>query len=110
MIMKKRCPVLILLTLIPTQSFSVATVELHVQQEGGELQLVNNYTKAGITERGGYPWTITYRAEPGSYTVTGTTPNCPTLTQAASFEDGKPYRMTLTSDCRIQNVTLAMNE
>lgn len=104
--MKKLCLSLTFMTLSPQCGYSAATVELHVQREGGELQLVNNQTKAGITERGGYPWTITYRAEPGTYTMTGITPNCPTLTQETAFEEGKPYKVTLTSDCRIHKVTL----
>jgi hypothetical protein len=104
--MKKFSLVLSCMALLSNQSFSTANVELHVQQEGGELQLINDHTKAGITERGGYPWTIVYRAEPGPYTMTGKTPNCPTLTQAASFEEGRPYVVTLTTDCQIQKINL----
>lgn len=93
--------------LLTGAAFASAFVGLRVQKEGGELQLINNATKAGFIERGGKNyWKVAYVAEPGTYTLTGTNPGCPVLTQSVSFEEGKSYELVLTKDCRIENSTL----
>lgn len=83
-----------------------ASVALVVQKEGGELQLINDRTKAGFIERGGKNYgSVKYMADPGSYTMTGTQPGCSVVTQPAAFEEAKSYTITLTEDCRIENVS-----
>jgi hypothetical protein len=92
--------------LLTGAAFAAAFVGLRVQKEGGELQLINNATKAGFTERGGKNyWKVTYIAEPGPYTLIGTNPRCSVVTQSASFEEGKSYELVLTKDCRIESLT-----
>lgn len=105
--MKKNLLIFLCSLLILEHGFAAAPVGLHVEQNGGELHLINSRTQTGFIERGGQNyWTATYMAEPGTYTVTGISPGCPTLTQSAFFEEGKPYRIVLTKDCRMRQVDL----
>lgn len=93
--------------LTTSAAFAAATVEMRVKKDGGELQVINNRTKAGFIERGGKNYgTVKYMAEPGTYTVTGKNPGCPPVVQSASFEEETPYTIVFTEDCKIQNFTL----
>lgn len=92
--------------LLMGEALASASVGLQVQEENGELEVINNKTKAGFMQRGGKNyWKVTYFAEPGTYTVTGKSPGCPAVIQSASFEDAQPYVLVLTKDCRIENST-----
>ena len=83
-----------------------AIVTLDVERENGELKIVHDITQAGFIERGlkNNYGRVKYFAEPGPYTMTGTTPDCPVVTQSVSFEEGKDYTLRLTEDCRIESL------
>lgn len=92
--------------IIMNEGFSSATVGLRVHQKNGELQVINNQTKAGFIQYGGKDyWKVKYSAAPGIYTVTGKNPGCPPVVQSATFEEGQSYSMELTEDCRVKHVT-----
>lgn len=101
--MKKILLRLTLSLFVTSGAFASATLVLEAENDGAELQAMNDQTSAGFIGHGGeYLWNVKYVAEPGTYTITGKTPGCPTIVESASFENEKSYRMLLTEDCRIE--------
>lgn len=92
--------------MVASEVMASATVRLDVEKEGGELKIIHNQTQAGFMERGlkNVSGRVKYFAEPGPYTMTGTTPDCPVVTQSVTFEEGKDYTFRLTEDCRIESL------
>jgi hypothetical protein len=88
--------------LMTEKAFASATVVLEAENARAELQAMNPLTSTGFIGHGGeYLWKVKYVAEPGTYTLTGTTPGCPPVVETVSFEEGGSYSMMLTEDCRI---------
>ena len=105
--MKKTLLTFSLFLLTTASAFASATVVLEAENDGAELQAMNDQTSAGFIGHGGeYLWKVKYVAEPGTYTITGKTPGCPTVVESASFENEKSYLMVLTEDCRIERSSL----
>lgn len=101
--MKKTLLTLSLFLLSTASAFASATVVLEAENDRAELQAMNDQTSAGFIGHGGkYLWNVKYAAEPGTYTITGKTPGCPTIVESASFENEQSYHMFLTKDCRIE--------
>lgn len=89
--------------LISSNAFASATVILEAENAKAELQALNKQTSTGFIGHGGkYLGEVKYVAEPGTYTLTGKTPGCPTIVETASFENEKSYRLVLTENCRIE--------
>jgi hypothetical protein len=106
-IMMKSLLTLLVSVALIEQALASATVVLEAENDRAELQAMNPLTSTGFIGHGGkYLWKVKYVAEPGTYTLRGTTPGCPPVVESASFEEGQSYHMTLTEDCRIESVSL----